>query len=332
MELVHLLHFGLMGAILTILTAHALEMILLLRTCITVFGGKFNKKYVMNWFYYGMMSIYSKIGNEIYMFIYILLFMYGGKVARAYIGICEAIASVISYSASIAAPIYAKSLRDTSESEITEAFDLALMFALPLLAGSISLSKSLLSILKIQYAKLSPILVVLSISSLFKVFSLIFANIISGLERVDLHEGATLRRLIRSKIFLLYSTPYVLAGILIPLSYYTLANFGVGPFGKALLFAFLIALARFISVVLDFFIAKSGYRFKILTRHVCKYLVATACMVAFLAVVPSPKRLSWLGVTVVSGAVVYFAVLALIDRKTRMYIRSLMALLGVRFE
>jgi len=329
---IYLLHFGLLGAILTILIAHMLEMVLLLKKCTNFFSGKFNKKYVINWFYYGMISIYYKIGIEIYMLIYILLFIYGGNVARAYIGICETIANIISYSASIAAPIYARTLREESKSEITEAFDLVFMFAIPLLAGSIFLSKSLLIVMKAQYIMLSPILIVISISSLFKAFSLVFTRIISGLERVDLHENITLRQLVQSKIFMSYSRPYILATLLIPLSYYMLTNFGENPFSKALLFAFLILFARFISMFLNFLILRSSFKFKILTKRVYKYLVAVACMLAFLMVVPSPKRLSWLGLTVVSGAAVYFAVLALIDRKTRMYIRSLMALLGVRFE
>jgi len=331
-SLVYLLHFNLFGAILTILMAHALELFPLLKGCVNVFSGKFNKKYVANWFYYGMISIYNKIGIEIYTLIYILLFIYGGGVARAYIGICETITSVISYSASIATPIYAKILRDESESEITETFDLVLMFAIPLFIGSIFLSKSLLTVMKVQYTKLFPILIILSISSLFKTFSLVFTNVISGLERVDFHEKITLRELVKSKIFALYSRPYVSAALLIPLSYYILTNFDGDPFSKALLFAFLIAVGRFINMVFTFFVGRSSFRSRIFTKHVYKYLIAVTCMLAFLAVVPPPKRLSWLGVTVISGAAVYFVVLALIDRKTRMYIRSLMALLGVRFE
>ena len=329
---IYLLHFGLLGALLTILIAHMLEMVLLLKKCANFFSGKFNKKYVINWFYYGMISIYYKIGIEIYMLIYILLFIYGGNVARAYIGICETIANIISYSASIAAPIYARTLREESKSEITEAFDLVFMFAIPLLAGSIFLSKSLLIVMKAQYIMLSPILIVISISSLFKAFSLVFTRIISGLERVDLHENITLRQLVQSKIFMSYSRPYILATLLIPLSYYMLTNFGENPFSKALLFAFLILFARFISMFLNFLILRSSFKFKILTKRVYKYLVAVACMLVFLMIIPSPRRLLWLGITVVSGATVYFAVLASIDEKTRMYIRRLMALVSEYFE
>ena len=149
---------------------------------------------------------------------------------------------------------------------------------------------------------------------------------------MDFHEKITLRELVKSKIFALYSRPYVSAALLIPLSYYILTNFDGDPFSKALLFAFLIAVGRFINMVFTFFVGRSSFRSRIFTKHVYKYLIAVTCMLAFLAVVPPPKRLSWLGVTVISGAAVYFVVLALIDRKTRMYIRSLMALLGVRFE
>ena len=105
------------------------------------------------------------------------------------------------------------------------------MLAIPLATLTMVMSVSFLTILNVSYSVAWPVLIALTIDTLvILVYSTFTSSCPYGSRSFDAEGKISLRKLVKSKIFIVFGVPYIQAAIALPLIYYVLTKMSVaGP-------------------------------------------------------------------------------------------------------
>jgi hypothetical protein len=214
------------------------------------------------------------------------------------------------------------------------------MFALPLVAIVISMSPSLLTVLKVvvgkngmvsfPYRAAWPVLIVLSIDALISLLSTFYTNVVYGIEKLDEEAKIPLRKLFKSKMFKLLTLPYIQAAIILPTTLYILGQFANGQDVRAATYvAIIIAVSHAILFLLTYLIMGTSVRIVVPWGSIGKYVFASSVTAVLLYVLPHPATLGLTIATAILGAAVYSAIALAIDRDARILVRSILQELGL---
>ncbi|MBS7614760.1 hypothetical protein KEJ18_03400 [Candidatus Bathyarchaeota archaeon] len=326
------LNIGLVGAILSVILALSIQVIYYLRSIVTVFHEKINWSYAKEWVKASPFNLYGIVGQKLADLALLLLFLYGGKIARGYYGAALTIASIVGYSSSIGSALYPRLLSKGESGDITFSIKLVSMFAVPMAFGAIMMGDSLLVILRSEYGIVRPVLTLLSIDVLLLCFSSIFGTVILGAEKLDADKVISWKKMSKSNFFLFLTLPYIQALVILPTIYYVL-NFSVA---NALEAAFHVALTILIVdaalVSFRYIIANRSLHFKMPLKHIAKHSLASSGMTVLLYFVPHPTRLSLTVVLTLFGAFTYFVILSIIDSESRTILRKVIRELQETFK
>jgi hypothetical protein len=333
------LRLGVFGIIATIFFAKLLQIVSLFFFLRDKIGGGFNRSMVRRWFSLSWIPIYGSVAALlISLDTFIFLILTGSTLPKAYMGAPAVISNIVAYSSLLAYALYPKLLKGGDKKDIEVALKLVLLFATPMTFGSLILAAPLMYILGMEYAVTENVLRVLVIGAFLGSVSGIFDGILSGTERVELMEGATLRDYLKSKIFLLPTLTYVQAALYVPtvflLTYYSVLN-GI-PYLTLIFWCVLVNLI--VSIPLIFYkwiIARRMVRFDFPWSSLARYLIAATVMAAFVLIFyPSGAYsekleyvLSGLLPVIAIGAVIYLSLVHAIDREAKSLINSAFAYL-----
>jgi uncharacterized membrane protein YkvI len=189
------------------------------------------------------------------------------------------------------------------------------------------MAKPLLLILKSEYTAASPILTVLALDSLVATVSTVFSFVVYGFEKVDEEARISLRKLARSRLFVVFSLSYVHSAIAIPTALYVLANYAQNqPLEAALYVSLINSSVRFIMFLILYTIARRTVEMRIPWKNIAKYMFASAVMATILYYIciifnPTVVRIT-LSIAAL-GVIIYFAILMAIDAETRNLFKDL---------
>ncbi|MEM2913208.1 MAG: hypothetical protein QXR06_02560 [Candidatus Bathyarchaeia archaeon] len=308
---------GLIGVLFSLIASYLVQILFYVRDIWREILGRIRWDYAKRWFKASLINIYGIIGGRILIFANILLFVYGGELARAYYGASSAIASIVGYSSSLSFALYPKLLSEVNPSDVSSSLKMVLMFALPMCTGAIVLSEPLLLILNPLYAVAKPILILLSLNALFLATSSVFDSIISGTERLDADEKISYRKMVRSRLFLLQTLTYAQAAVIVPLTYLILAVGMPDALTAAEYLAIINVLTNLFTIIAKYIIASRCLKFDIPWVSLIRYLSASLVMSLVLYLTPTLARLSMVVVKVLFGALVYFSLVLLVDNEAR---------------
>ncbi|MGD0979478.1 MAG: hypothetical protein ABR962_10100 [Candidatus Bathyarchaeia archaeon] len=318
------------GAMLSLILSASFQTLFYLKLLSKDLRQKVQWSYVREWLKGSAALVYNAVGGQLANFVLILLIVYGTQSGRGEYLAATTFATIIGYSASLAFALYPKLLAENSLKEIAASLKTVLMFALPLAAITISMSPSLLTILKISYREAWPVLIVLSIDALISLVSTFYTNVLYGVEKLDEEARIPLRKLVKSKMFKLLTLPYVQAAITLPTTLYILTQFANGQAVRAATYvAIIIMAAHAIMFLLTYLIMGTSVRIVVPWGSIGKYVFASSATGVILYVVPHPATLALTFVTVVVGAAVYAALILAIDKDARMLVRSILQEIGL---
>jgi len=311
-------HLLLWGAVVANLAAYAPQILYYLKLLAPELKQKIERKYIKEWLKGSLFNIYNLVGNQIAAYIFIMLFAYGGDNARSELGVGATIVNVITYSSFLAYALYPKLLAERKSEDITTSLKMVLMFAIPLTIGGIALSDSYIRLLTDKYVDAAPVLIVLAIDAFVIVISSFYSTVLYGVENVDEGSKLSIRQLAKSKLFLVFSLPYLHSLITIPTAFYLLSNFARGlAFQAALYVAIINLVARFTAFVILYIVVRKMIKMHIPWKSIGKYVLAAAAMGIILYIIPHPTRtLTTLAETAVGG-LIYLAVIMAIDKEAR---------------
>ena len=316
------LKLSLLGAIASMMIAYALQLMFYLKLTAPQLQGKIRWSYLKEWLKASPINLYNIAGQRLAALVLIILFIYAGEVARAYYGAALTIASIIGYSSLLAFALYPRLLSKTDTRDISTSLRMVLMFAIPMTAGAMILSDSYVTILRSEYQVARPVLIVLTMNALCLSVSSVLGTIISGTEKVDEKAKIPFRKLIKTRLFLVYTLPYIKAAITIPLTYFLLTAMAQTAIMSTTFVAAIILATNIPILYVTFTIARRCVDFSIPWKSIAKYVAASALMAVVLFLIPHPTRiLHTLAVTLLGGAV-YLLTLLPTDREARSLAKS----------
>ena len=325
------LHDPLFGAMLSLILAYTIQSIYYFRLLSNDLKQKFQLNYLKEWLKGSVVNIYNAVGNQIASFIFIMLFVYGGDVARGDYGAASIIAAIINYSSYLAFALYPKLLAEGKHEDVTAAMKIVLMFALPMAAGAMVLSDSYLTILGSDYSVATPVLVVLAIDALVATISGIYNTVLIGFEKVDEKAKISFKELLKSRLFLAFSLPYLHSAITIPTTFYTLTTYGqTDPLQAALYVSAINSAARFVMFLIQYVIVRRIVRIKVPWRNIAKYIFASALMAIALFLLPHPTTIMLTFVVTAIGGILYLGVLTAIDREARILVSRILQMIKIK--
>jgi O-antigen/teichoic acid export membrane protein len=323
MLIIHL-KLGLLGVVTSVVIAYILKMAYYLKLTTEELQEKIRWSYLKEWLKASPINLYNIAGQRIAAFVLILLFVYAGEVARAYYGVGQTIAGIIGYSSILAFALYPKLLSKTAPEDISTSLKMVLMFAIPMTAGAMILSDSYVTILKSVYRDVGPVLVILAMYALCTNLSMVFGSIISGTEKIDEKAKIPFRKLVKTKLFLNYTLPYIAAAITIPLTYFILTSVAETAIESAIFLAAILLVAELTLLYIRHAIARKCIDFNMPWKNIAKYLAASAVMGVVLLIIPHPTRIIYTLAVTLMGGTIYILTLLLTDSEARSLAQSIL--------
>jgi len=328
----------LMGALAATIVAISIQLSYYFRILSSQFRQKLNLGYVKQWVKGSLANIYNVIGSQISAYVFIMLYEIGGAGARGRYGAAATITNVISYSSFLSFALYPKLLADKKREDITTALKMVLMFAIPMTVVAVVMADSYITLLRQDYPDASVILVASAVDTLLAVTTNVFSAVLYGMESLDQEESISFKDLIRSKLFIAFSLPYIQAAITLPLAYYLLTTLAFNqPLQAAFYASVILAVARFIMFMILYALARKSVKIEIPWKSISKYVLASAVMGTVLLLLPHPLGLpetagtmeiifniaQVLALTGV-GAAIYLGIVMTIDKEARILPKSML--------
>jgi len=328
----------LMGALVATIVAISIQIVYYFRLLAGQFKQKIQWGYIKQWVKGSVANIYNVIGVQLSAYIFILLYDMGGDGGRGRYGAAATITNVISYASVLAFALYPKLLADRKKEDITTALKMVLMFAIPMTIVAVVMSDSYITLLRRDYPDASIVLVVSAVDTLIMVTINILSAVLYGMERVDQDKEISFKALVKSKMFIAFSLPYVQAAITLPLTYYMLTTYAFNqPLQAALYVSISLLVARIVMFIIMYAATRKSVKIDIPWKSIPKYVLASAVMAAVLFLLPHPTGVSVaadtmdiifnIGQVLVLtgiGAAVYIAIIMAIDKEARMLPKSML--------
>jgi O-antigen/teichoic acid export membrane protein len=283
------------------------------------FKQKIDWNYAKEWFKGSVAIAYSSIGSQLFSFVMVLLFYYGGSNTRAFYQAAFTFTNVIGYSASLAFALYPKLLSKTCPDEqVGVSFRTVMMLAIPLATITMTMATSLLTILDIDYAVAWPVLVALTIDTVVVLVSQFYGNCIMGVESFDAEGKISLRKLVKSKIFKIFSVTYIQAAIALPLTYFVLTSLSLAGSVQAAVAVIMISIGvHFSTFIGTYWFMRNIAKLPVAWVSLAKYILASLLMGGILLVLPTTSTLLYTVVKAIAGLAIYIVLLLAIDNQAR---------------
>jgi hypothetical protein len=208
--------------------------------------------------------------------------------------------------------------------EVTSTLKTVLMFAIPMTTIILSLPQSLLTILNVHFNEAAPVLLLLAVDAFVVLISQFYSSVVFGVEKFDEEVTIPFRGLLRSKIFKVFTLPYMQAVISIPTCYYILTQHaGGGPVQAAVFVTAINLAAHTAALLVQYVTMRNSVRINVPWRSIGKYILASAVSAAFFYVLPDTTTILLTLAVVLAGSAIYLSVLLAIDRDARRTVNAI---------
>ncbi|MGD0449750.1 MAG: oligosaccharide flippase family protein [Candidatus Bathyarchaeia archaeon] len=316
-----------LGAILALVISAFVQILYYTRLVASELKKKVNWSYIKEWLKGSPAIVFNAFGGVLLSFVFILLFIYGGSEARAYYQAAFTFTSVISYSSSLAFALYPVLLAKTCpEEQVGESFKTVLMLAIPLATLTMVMSTSFLTILKSSFNVAWPVLIALTIDTLVVLIFNFYTSCLMGAEAFDEEGRISLRKLVKSKIFLVFGVTYIQGAIALPLIYYILTHTAVAGPVLATVYTISVLIGVHISSFIGLYSFRRGsFRIPVAWKSIGKYIAASLLMGTVLFLLPNTTTLTYTLGKAIAGFLLYVGLLVAIDVKARQLIKLIFA-------
>jgi O-antigen/teichoic acid export membrane protein len=323
--LIIILGFGqiFLGAILALVIAPTVQSFYYLYKLRAFFKEKINWHYVKRWLKSSPVLLYNVLGTQILNAFLILLYLYGGGEARAFYQTALSFTTIVSYASSLAIALYPKLLANScSKDDIKLSFKTVMMLAIPLATIVMTMSVSFLTVLDTAYAVSWPVLIALTVDTLITMLILFYSSILMGIENFDAGGEIHLKKLVKSKIFKLFSIPYIQAAFALPVVYYVLTHLDVdGPVTTAAAVVAVMILVHLFTFITLAIRSRHSIHVPIAWASIAKYIFAAFLTGAALYLTPTTTTIIATIVKAAAGFSLYTVILLAIDEQARELIR-----------
>ena len=315
-----------LGAILALVVSGLVQVLYYTMNLAGEFKQKVNWGYLKEWLKGSAAIAYSAIGSQLMSFVFILLFIYGGSDTRAFYQAAFTFTNVIAFSGSLAFALYPKLLAKTCpEEQIGVSFRTVMMLAIPLSTIVVAMSTSFLTMLSVSYTAVWPAVIALTLDTFVVLISTFYSSCLMGAETFDEEGKVSLRKLVRSKIFLVFSLPYIQAAIAVPVTYLVLTQLTVAGSTQAVVYVIAVLISVHLATLVGlYWFMRGTVRLPVDWKSISKYVLASILMGLALFLLPSTSTLILTVAKAIAGFGLYFGLLLAIDAQARDLLRLIL--------
>ncbi len=209
-----LFDLGITGAIITTIIASSSRLTFLLYSAREKIKGHIKKQAIKFWLKMSWLSIFATLpGMLSSLDVLLFSFIHNSFAGLAYWGVAQTISNKIGTVEGLSQGLYPKLLATSKQDIAITTLQRTMYFAIPFLGATIVLAKPMLFILNPIYADGFLIVVMLSFRSFFGMLLSISFTILRGYEKVDMDKNATIKKYVKSKLFLLPIITFAITGI-----------------------------------------------------------------------------------------------------------------------
>jgi hypothetical protein len=253
-----------------------------------------------------------------------MLVYFSGQAALGYYQAALTFSVVIGYASSLAFALYPKMLAQECPEDVGASFTTVIMLVLPMAAVALTMSRSLLIILKASYASAAPVLMLLTFEMVVVVISQFYTQCLMGVEAFDIEGKIPLRKLVRSKIFKVFSLPYLQAAISLPLFYFILMRVGSSDQVLAAVYLVIVLIvAQSVSFAVLYGFMHKSLEFKVAWLSIGKCVFGALVTAGVLLVLPQTTTVTTTFGKMLVGVAVYSGLLCAIDADARKLVRQI---------
>ena len=152
-----------------------------------------------------------------------------------------------------------------------------------------------------------------------------YSSCLFGVEAFDAGGKISVRQLLRSKIFKVFTVPYIQAAVALPLAYFVLTRLPVAGSVLAAVYVIVILIGVQLStfVVLYWFMRRS-ISIPVAWVSMAKYVLAALLMAVILLVLPTTTTLLFTIAKAIAGFGIYVVLLLAIDKQARQLVRLIL--------
>jgi O-antigen/teichoic acid export membrane protein len=314
-----------MGAILALVVAPTIQSFYYTYLLREYYKEKVNWSYLKQWLKGAPALLYNAVGTTLLSLAFIILFIYGGSEARGYYQAALSFTTIVGYASSLAVSMYPKLLANScSQEEVGLSFKTVLMMAIPLATLCMVMSVSFLTVLHPpglsgqSYGVAWPVLIALTIDTLVVLVTGFYSSCLMGVEAFDAEGQISLRHLVKSKIFKVFSIPYVQAAFIIPIAYFALTQLSVdGPVETAVAFVGILIVVHAATFFGLYAFMRGAIHIPVAWKGIAKYILAALLMGVVLYLLPTTTTLTLTIAKTVGGFALYIGLLLAIDHQAR---------------
>jgi O-antigen/teichoic acid export membrane protein len=313
------------GAILALVIAPTIQSFYYTYVLRGFFKEKVNWNYLKQWLKGAPALLYNAVGVQLLSLAFILLFIFGGSEARAYYQAALSFTTIVGYASSLAVSLYPKLLANScSEKEVGLSFRTVMMLAIPLATLTMVMAVSFLTVLNPSAAPGQsfgvawPVLIALTVDTLVVLINNFYSSCLMGVEAFDAEGQISFRQLVRSKIFKVFSIPYLQAAFTIPIAYLVLTQLAVdGPVETAVAFVGILIAVHAATFTGLYVFMRNHIHIPVAWESVAKYILAALLMGVVLYLLPTTTTLMLTIAKTIGGFSLYVGLLLLIDAQAR---------------
>ncbi|CUR50987.1 Putative surface antigen transporter [Nitrosotalea devaniterrae] len=207
---VYLLHFGIVGAFLTVILSSLIRTILLIIAARNIISGKIEKQTIKFWLKMSWLVTYQNIAGIIFRLDVILVsLVFHSLSILAFWGASQTIGYVVLNAGNIAQALYSKLLATGKKALAEETLTRTIFFAIPITATCIVFAKPALHVLNPLYDGAIYSVWFVTLASLFSTIKTVNYGILTSYETVDMGQQASFKAYVRSKLFSVPTLNYV---------------------------------------------------------------------------------------------------------------------------
>ena len=336
--LIYFLDMGLVGLIITSVIATLSSITILLIRTFDHLRGKFNKKYLKKWFKLFWLPLYPNIATVINVSDVVIFTIFTGSAAGlAYWAAAMAVSRLVNNSAKIGKAVYPKLLSGAKKEYFEKNLTLVFYVSFPLSAMSLAYAKPALFALNPLYDTAIMVVMFLIPMIFLRMLSEIFRGALSGIEKVDTNENSTFKDYLKSKLFFLPTLWNIQRGVYLGSLVVMLMIFV--PIIEAevdlVMYWAIVALSTQIPYTVYLYVlVKKEFKPKLDAKTALKYLLTSIFVFSSMYLLIEEfleykesifEFLPEFLIFVALGIISYFAITYVIDSKTRIIFKSVIA-------
>ena len=308
-----------LGAILALVLGPGIQVLYYCYLLSDYFKEKANWSFLKQWLKGSPAIAFNAIGSQLVSFVLILLFLYGGSESRAYYQAALSFTTIVGYASSLAVALYPKLLANCcSEEEVGLSFRTVLMLAIPLATLTMVMAVSFLSVLNVSYGIAWPVLIALTVDTLVVLLNSFYSSCLMGVENFDAEGQISLRKLVRSKIFKVFSIPYIQAAFALPFTYFVLTKLPVvGSVEMTVEVVVILISVHAATFVGLYFFMRHSIHIPVAWKSMAKYVLSALLMGTILLILPTTTTLLPTIAKAIAGFAIYVGLLLSIDAQAR---------------